>query len=67
MRGCGLIEITCPRGPRGGMRPGPGGDAIMFGPKAQKGVEVFLARTLAAPRFVLGPQGQIKEFKRHKV
>ena len=49
MRGCGLIEITCPSGPRGGMRPGPGGDAIMFGPKAQKGVGVFLAHTLAAP------------------
>ena len=44
MRGCGLIEITCPSGPRGGMRPGLGGDAIMFGPKAQKGVGVFLAR-----------------------
>ena len=45
MRGCGLIEITCPNGPRGGMRPSPYGDAIMFGPKAQKGVWVFLART----------------------
>ena len=45
MRGCGLIEITCPSGPKGGMRLGPSSDAIMFGPKAQKGVEVFLAPT----------------------
>ena len=43
--GCELIEITCPNGPKGGMRPGPCGDAIMFGPKAQKGVGVFLAHT----------------------
>ena len=42
---CGLIEITCPSGPRGGIRPGPGGDVIMFAPKAQKGVGVFLACT----------------------
>ena len=34
MRECGLIEITCPSGPRGGVRPGPGDDAIRFGPKA---------------------------------
>ena len=34
--GCELIEITCPNGPRGGMRLGPCDDAIMFGPKAQK-------------------------------
>ena len=46
MRGYGLIEITCPNEPRGGMRLGPYGDAIMFGPKAQKGVGVFLARTI---------------------
>ena len=45
MRGCGLIEITCPSGPKGGIRLGPSSDAIMFGPKAQKGVEVFLAPT----------------------
>ena len=46
MRRCGLIEITCPSGPKGGTRPSPSGDAIMFGPKAQKGVGVFLARTI---------------------
>ena len=46
MRGCGLIEITCPSGPREGVRPGPGDDAIRFGPKAQKGVGVFLACTM---------------------
>ena len=45
MRGCGLIEITCPSGPKEGMRPGSSSDVIMFGPKAQKGVGVFLART----------------------
>ena len=28
--------MTCPNGPRGGMRPDPSDDAIMFGPKAQK-------------------------------
>ena len=49
MRGCRLIEITCPNGPKGGMRPSPCGDAIMFGPKAKKGIGVFLARTLAPP------------------
>ena len=47
MRGCGLIKITCPNGPRGGMRPGPYGDAIMFESKAQKGVGVFLTRTIS--------------------
>ena len=34
MRECGLIEITCPSGPRAGVRHGPGDDAIRFGPKA---------------------------------
>ena len=46
MRGCGLIEITCPNGPRGGVRTGLGDDAIRFEPKAQKGVGVFLARVV---------------------
>ena len=49
MRGCRLIEITCPNGLRGGIRPGSCGDAIMFGPKAQKGVGILLAHTLAPP------------------
>ena len=49
MRGCGLIEITCPSKPKGGVRPGPGDDAIRLGPKAQKGVGILLAHTLAPP------------------
>ena len=43
--GCGIMEITCPSGPKGGMRLGPGNDAIRLGPKAQKGVGILLART----------------------
>ena len=39
--GCGLIEITCPSGPKGGVRPGPGDNAIRLGPKAQKGVGIL--------------------------
>ena len=46
VRGCGLIETTCPSGPKGGVRPGPGDDAIRFGPKAQKGIGILLARTI---------------------
>ena len=53
MRRCGLIEITCPSGPKGGTRPSPSGDAIMFGPKAQKGVGVFLARTIYIYIYIL--------------
>ena len=41
MKGCGLIEITCPSGPKGGVRPGPSDDAIRFRPKAQKGLGYF--------------------------
>ena len=54
MRRCGLIEITCPSGPKGGTRPSPSGDAIMFGPKAQKGVGVFLARTIYIYIYIVG-------------
>ena len=39
------MEVTCPSGPKGGMRLGPGNDAIRLGPKAQKGVGILLART----------------------
>ena len=40
-----LIEITCPNGPKGGMRPSPCDDAIMFGPKAQKEGRGIFGRT----------------------
>ena len=43
--GCELIEITCPNGLRGGMRPSPCDDAIMFGPKAQKEGRGIFGRT----------------------
>ena len=42
---CELIEITCPNGPKGGMRPSPCDDAIMFGPKAQKEGRGIFGRT----------------------
>ena len=47
--GCGLMEITCPNGPKGGVSPRLGDDAIRLGPKAQKGVGILLTRTLAPP------------------
>ena len=49
----GWLRSLCPNGPRGGMRPGPCNDAIMFGPYAQKRVGVFLARILIYYKFML--------------
>ena len=37
--------MTCPNGPRGGMRPDPSDDAIMLGPKAQKEGRGIFGRT----------------------
>ena len=39
--GCELMEIICPNGLKGGVRPGLGNDAIRLGPKAKKGLGYY--------------------------
>ena len=39
--GCELMEIICPNGLKGGVRPGLGDDAIRLGPNAKKGLGYY--------------------------